>query len=350
MIFEIKHVGDHNGRPVHSLRLANSRGMSATLLSYGCILQSLVVPDRNGVAADVVLGYEQFARYPEGHPFFGAIAGRFANRIREGRFVLDGKIHRLECNEVATGQHLHGGSKGFDKAVWGFDVEDAGNAVWVHFHHTSPNGDSGYPGRLDVVHGIGLDEDCRLHLDFRAVADQDTVINLVNHSYFNLAGAGNGTIEGHHLTLAADFVTPVGTDMIPTGEIVRVDGTAWDFRRARLVGEAMAARPERDFDNNFVVRKDPAADLSLAADLYHPESGRGMRVSTSQPGIQFYNGFKLGNREWIGKGGAQYGAFSGLCLETQHFPDSPNQPQFPSTVLSAGRLWEQRTIHAFYQR
>lgn len=352
MRFEVKECGVANGRPVNAVTLGNPAGLQATVLTYGCILQSLKVPDRKGASADIVLGYDAFDPYLKGHPFFGAIAGRYANRIHAGRFRLNGQSYQLECNEAPTGQHLHGGSKGFDKAVWGYSVEEAKDAVWLHLHHSSPDGDSGYPGRLDVVHSIGIDVENRLWLNFRAVASKDTVINLVNHSYYNLAGGGTRTVDDHELMLAADFVTPVDETMIPTGEVLAVAGTAWDFRTACRVSEAMAKRPQRDFDNNFVVRCDPDAKdgLSLAADLYHPDSGRGMRVRTTQPGIQFYNGFKLGNREWYGKGGGRYPAFAGLCLETQHFPDSPNQPQFPSTVLKAGCLWEARTAHEFYQR
>jgi aldose 1-epimerase len=352
MRFDIKEWGAVNGRPVHAVTLESPKGLRATVLTYGCILQSLMVPDRTGALADVVLGYDGFDRYLKGHPFFGAVAGRFANRIRDGRFPLNGQTYQLECNEAPTGQHLHGGSKGFDKAVWGFSLEEAPNALWLHLHHCSPDGDSGYPGRLDVVHSIGVDDDNRLWFNFRAVASKDTVLNLVNHSYYNLGGVGARTIEDHQLMLAADFVTPVDETMIPTGAVQPVAGTAWDFRSSRDLAAAMAELPQRDFDNNFVLRADPqAADgLRLAADLYHPASGRGMQVRTTQPAIQFYNGFKLGNREWIGKGDIRYPAFAGLCLETQHFPDSPNQPQFPSTTLPAGRLWEQRTVHAFYRR
>lgn len=350
MRFEITAAGEANGRPVAAISLRNERGMSVTVLSYGCIVQSLVVPDRAGVAGDVVLGYAGLDAYLKGHPFFGAVAGRFANRIAEGRFTLGGREHQLECNEAPTGQHLHGGSRGFDKAVWGFEIEEAGDTLWAHLHHTSPDGDAGYPGRVDVVHSVGLDENDQLWFNFRAVSDADTIINLVNHSYYNLSGREGATIDDHELEIAADFVLPVNQRMIPTGAVEPVAGSAFDFRAPKRLGEAMGAREARDFDHNFVLRPAEADGLRAAADLYHPASGRGMRVRTTQPGVQFYNGFKLGNREWYGRTGVRYPAFAGLCLETQHFPDSPNQPHFPSVTLPAGALWEQRTVHQFYRR
>lgn len=348
----IKQCGQAGNRPVHAITLTNKHGMEVTVLTYGCIVQSIKVPDRKGVLGDVVLGYDAFDSYLKGHPFFGAIAGRFANRIKDGKFSLNGKSYTLECNEAPTGQHLHGGSKGFDKAVWGFGIEENDDTAWIHLSHTSPDGDSGYPGRLDVVHSIGLDDNNALWFNFRASSDQDTVLNLVNHSYYNLSGISGSSIEDHELTLAADLYIPVDATMIPTGALATVDGTPFDFRQPTVIGQANAKLAARDFDNAFCVRNEPEAKdgLRLAADLYHPDSGRGMRVKTTQPAVQFYNGFKLFNREWIIKGGARCPAFGGLCLETEHFPDAPNQPQFPSTVLKAGQVWEQRTVHEFYSK
>ena len=198
MHFEIQHAGMANGRPVAAIKLTNARGMSVTVLTYGCIVQSLIVPDRKGQLGDVVLGYAGLDAYLKGHPFFGAIAGRVANRICEGRFSLDGVDYTLECNEP-TGHHLHGGSKGFDKAVWGYELEERADCTLIHLHHTSPDGDAGYPGRVDMVHTIGLGEDGALSLDFRAVADADTIINPVNHSYYNLSGVEGSTVEDHQL-------------------------------------------------------------------------------------------------------------------------------------------------------
>lgn len=349
MHFEIKHAGMANGRPVAAIKLTNARGMSVTVLTYGCIVQSLIVPDRKGQLGDVVLGYAGLDAYLKGHPFFGAIAGRVANRICEGRFSLDGVDYTLECNEP-TGHHLHGGSKGFDKAVWGYELEERADCTLIHLHHTSPDGDAGYPGRVDMVHTIGLGEDGALSLDFRAVADADTIINPVNHSYYNLSGVEGSTVEDHQLALAADFVLPADERTLPTGAIAPVAGTAFDFRGGRAISEAMSEREKRDFDHAFALRRPDADGYRACAELYHPASGRLMTVRTTQPSVQFYNGFKLGNREWYGRGGKRYPAFAGLCLETQHFPDSPNRPQFPSIRLPGGQLWEQRTIHQFSLR
>ncbi|SKA27711.1 aldose 1-epimerase [Consotaella salsifontis] len=350
---EIAHVGAIDGQPVAAVTLSNSRSMSVTVLTYGCIIQSLKTPDRHGGVGDIVLGYQSFERYLAGHPFFGAIAGRVANRIAGGRFTLNGQNYVLERNEASTGHHLHGGSRGFDKAVWGYSVEKDDVALWLHLHHTSPDGDSGYPGRLDAVHSIGLTEDNELWLNFRAVSDSDTVVNLVNHNYYNLSGVEGSTIEDHELTLAADFVLPADEFTLPTGAVEPVGDTAFDFSRPRLVGEAMDRRNNRDFDHAFALRLPPVGSsdhLKPCAELHHPGSGRVMEVRTTQPSVQFYNGYKLGNREWIGRSGSRVPAFAGLCLETQHFPDAVNKPHFPSITLKANALWEAQTVHRFAVR
>lgn len=349
MRYLIEHAGVAAGRPVAAIKIENSHGMSVTVLTYGCIIQSLVVPDRTGKPGEMVLGYADLAAYLKGHPFFGAIAGRVANRIDRGRLSLGGRDYALECNEP-TGHHLHGGSKGFDKAVWGYDIEQRADRILLHLHHTSPDGDSGYPGRVDVVHTIGLGEDNALWLDFRAVAEADTVFNPVNHNYYNLSGVEGSSIEDHQLRLAADFVLAADERTLPTGAILPVEGTAFDFRKSLPLPEAMARREKRDFDHAFALGLPEADGYRACAELFHPASGRVMTVRTTQPSVQFYNGFKLGNREWYGREGKRYPAFAGLCLETQHFPDSPNRPQFPSILLPAGRLWEQRTIHQFSVR
>jgi aldose 1-epimerase len=348
--YDISAAGLAGDRPVAAVTLANSHGMSVTVLTYGAIVQRLVVPDRDGRPGDVVLGYADLAVYLKGHPFFGAVAGRVANRIAEGRFSLNGRAYALDCNEAAAGHHLHGGARGFDKAVWGYDIETRADRLTLHLHHTSPDGDAGYPGRLDMVHSIGLGEDGALSLDFRAVADADTIVNPVNHNYYNLSGIEGATVEDHELMLAADFYLPADDRTLPTGAVEPVAGTAFDFRAATPLSVAMAARPGRDFDHAFALRPPEADGLRACADLYHPASGRRMQVRTTQPSVQFYNGYKLGNREWYGREGKRYPAFAGLCLETQHFPDSPNRPHFPPIVLPAGRLWEQRTVHQFSVR
>lgn len=342
MTFKIEQWGTVRERPVVAITLDHGNGVAVTVLNFGGIIQSLKVPDRNGQQADVVLGFDSLAPYVAGHPKFGVVAGRYANRIHEGRFTLNGKAYTLERNEADTGQHLHGGSRGFDKQVWGYGVEEADGMVWANLYYTSADGEAGYPGRVDVVHSVGLDTSNRLWLNFRAVSNADTVLNLCNHNYYNLAGVGERTIAGHELTIAADYRTPLSDTLIPTGAIEPVAGTEYDFRTPRTLGAA-----DR-YDMNFVLRNEPDSvdGLTLAADLHHPASGRAMRVRTTQPGVQFYTGYKLDKKPQVGKGGA-YPACAGLCLETQHFPDSPNHPHFPTTTLKAGALFEARTVHEF---
>ncbi|MGR5361449.1 aldose epimerase family protein [Vibrio mediterranei] len=327
--------------PVKLFTLANEHGMTIRVTNYGCIVSSIEVPDRNGQIADVVLGYESLEKYVAGHPFFGAVAGRFANRIRDGRYQLDGQVFQLETNELPTGQHLHGGSKGFDKYVWNYSIEEQSEAIFVHFSRFSPDGESGFGGNLVVTHSIGLDEQNQVHYNFTAHTDQPTVVNLVNHSYYNLGGHDSGTVDNHQLTLHSEFYTPVDETMIPTGEICSVTDSDLDFTSRIEVGN-------REFDHNFILNGDADRQgYRLAAELYEPNSGRAMTVFTTQPAVQFYNGFKLSNKPWYGRNGHKYENREGLCLETQHYPDSPNQAHFPSVRLNPGELFEEKTIHRF---
>nr|WP_321981280.1 aldose epimerase family protein [uncultured Cohaesibacter sp.] len=347
----IETYGAVDGKRVDLITLSNKAGMTVRVTNYGCIVTSIEVPDKNGTLADVVLGYDSLERYLSGHPFFGAVAGRFANRIKDGRFAIDGQSYELETNEAPTGQHLHGGSKGFDKYVWGYDLEEGEDAILIHFHRVSPDGESGYPGTMQVTHTIGLSEDNALCYDFTASCDQPTIVNLVNHSYYNLAGHDSGSVADHELTLYSDFYTPVSDTMIPTGEIRLVEGTGLDFRKPTVIGTNMKKVDAGGIDNNFILSgKQTEGPYTLAADLYEPKSGRSMTVLTTQPAIQFYNAFKLSNKEWIGRNGFKYEAFGGLCLETQGFPDAPNQPHFPSAVLKPGAVYHHRTLHRFGTR
>ncbi len=346
MKFTVEPWGQVDGQniPVKLLTLENSQGVKVQVTNYGCIVTSIVVPDRDGRRADVVLGYETLDKYLGGHPFFGAIAGRFANRIKDGRYELDGQVFQLETNELPTSQHLHGGSKGFDKYVWDFSVEERAESTFVHFSRVSPDGESGYGGALSVTHSIGLDELNQLHFNFRATTDKPTVVNLVNHSYYNLGGHDSGTVNGHELKLNAEFYTPVAENLIPTGEICSVKNGTLDFTLAREIGDG-------EYDHNFVLKRvDSEGEYHVAAELYEPISGRAMTVLTTQPGVQFYNGYKLSNKPWIGRDGHKYESREGLCLETQHYPDSPNQPHFPSVRLDPGEVFEEKTIHRFLVR
>lgn len=337
--------GEVNGREVSLFTLINRQGMRLSISNYGCIITQLWAPDRQGNLADVVLGFDSLERYLAGHPFFGAIAGRCANRIADGRFTLDGQHYRLATNEAATGQHLHGGSRGFDKQVWQAEPDGDG----VIFSYCSGDGEEGYPGNLRVRHRIGLNEENALTFDFWAETDRATPVNLVNHSYYNLAGH-RGEISRQQLQIFADFMTPVDEQsMLPTGEILRVAGSAFDFTQPTLLADAMALRENRDFDVNYVLRVGDAP-LRAAAVLSDPASGRMMEVYTTQPGVQFYNAFKLSNKVWIGKDNHQYSAFSGLCLETQAFPDSIHFPHFSNVVLRPGETYQTHTEHRFSAR
>jgi len=342
---------DGQDKPVQLFTLENKNGVKVSVTNYGCIVTSIETPDRNGNLADVVLGYENLNKYLAGHPFFGAIAGRCANRIKDGKYFLDGKLFQLETNELPTGQHIHGGSKGFDKYVWDYAIEEKETGIFVHLSRVSPDGESGYGGTMGVVHTVGLDEDNQLHFNFKATTDKPTIVNLVNHSYYNLAGHDSGSVDGHELKLYADFYTPVEANMIPTGEVLSVKGSGLDFTSPALIAENKPKVQDGAFDHNFILhRREMEGEYAFAAEVYEPDSGRVMEVLTTQPAIQFYNAFKLSNKSWYGRNGYRYEAFGAFCLETQHFPDSPNNAHFPTIRLNPGDVFEEKTIHRFSVR
>jgi aldose 1-epimerase len=335
-------------KPVQLFTITNKNRLTLSVTNYGCIVTSIETPDRNGELADIVLGYESLEKYLGGHPFFGAVAGRYANRIKDGKYTLDAQNFQLETNEPPTLQHLHGGTKGFDKYVWDYSIEETDHATFVHFSRVSPDGESGYGGTLNVVHSVGLDEDNQVHYNFRATTDKPTVVNLVNHSYYNLSGHDSGSVDEHELTLFADFYTPVTENSIPTGEILSVKGSGLDFTSSTLIGKNRKLMPDGGIDHNFVLNRNKTeGEYAYAAELYSAESGRSMTVLTTQPGVQFYNGFKLSNKPWFARNGYKYESSAGMCLETQHFPDSPNQAHFPTTRLNPGEVFEEKTIHRF---
>jgi aldose 1-epimerase len=292
---------------------------------------SIKVPDRNGVFGDIVLGYDTLEEYMRNPRYLGALIGRHANRIARGKFSLDGVEYQLSQNNGAN--HLHGGVKGFDKRFWEASETRSG----LHLEYFSPDGEENYPGNLTVAVDYSLSDENELRIEYHATTDKDTIVNLTNHSYFNLAG--EGTILNHELMLQADSFTPVSEDLIPTGEILSVDGTRMDFRIVRVIGEG-------GYDHNFVLNDWKHGSIRSVARLRDPNSGRVMEVLTTQPGIQFYSGNFL-DGSLIGKGGVRYEKYAALCLETQHFPDSPNQPDFPSTVLRAGETFNETTIYKF---
>lgn len=345
-MIEIRDFGaTREGAPVKLFTLRNKSGSIARLTTYGAMLTELHVPDRDGRLGDVVLGFDDLEPYLKGHPFFGNTTGRFANRIAGARFTLDGVTYTLEANNGPN--HIHGGRDALDKRNWEAEPVDSREGPAVRFTHRSPDGAGGYPGNLDLVVTYTLTDDNRLRIDYEARTDRPTVLNLTNHSYFNLRGAGEGDVLGHVLTLFADRYTPTDDGLVPTGEIRSVEGTPLDFRQATAIGARWDRLPERlkGYDHNFVLNDWAPGKLVEAAHVYEPESGRAMRVQTTEPGMQVYSAIHL--RGIVGKGGKTYGPSGGLCLETQHFPDSPNKPDFPSTVLRPGETFRSTTIYGF---
>lgn len=329
--------------------LTNGRGIKAKIMSYGGLVTELHVPGRDGRFADVVLGFGNLADYLKGHPHFGCITGRFANRIARGRFQLLGKEYWLAVNNGPN--HLHGGGRGLDKRVWKSATRESPDGSSVVFSYESPSGEEGYPGDLRVEVTYTLTEADELRIDYEATSDQATPLNLTNHSYFNLAGAGAGDVLEHELRLSADFYTPVDETSIPTGEIRSVEGSHMDFRAPKLIGRdfGMIQGTPGGYDHNFVVRKSWPGELAVAAECYDAKSGRVMTVSTTEPGVQLYTANYLDGR-FVGKGGKAYQKHFGFCLECQHFPDSVNQPHFPPVILYPGEKYTQRTVHRFSVR
>ncbi|MDZ7374308.1 MAG: galactose mutarotase [candidate division KSB1 bacterium] len=340
-----------DGRAVEFFDLVNPNGLKARIITYGAIVVSLEVPDREGKLGDIVLGYDKLEKYLADSPYFGAIVGRYGNRIAKGRFVLDGVEYQLATNDGPN--HLHGGLKGFDKVVWEGSPLQEEDAVGVQLTYLSPDGEEGYPGNLRATVVYRLTSQNELRIDYEATTDKPTIVNLTHHSYFNLAGQGSGDILGHVLQINADCFTPVDPGLIPTGELRSVEGTPFDFRQPIAIGERIDWDDEqlrfgRGYDHNFVLNSS-GGTLALAATVYEPTSGRVMEVWTTEPGLQFYSGNFLDGHH-VGKGGKVYGHRSGFCLETQHFPDSPNKPHFPSVVLRPGEKYHQTTIYRFSVR
>ncbi|MFI9030716.1 aldose epimerase family protein [Streptomyces sp. NPDC053560] len=326
-----------------------SGGTRLGVLSYGGIVQTLEIPDRHGRPANVSLGFDNLGDYLTAGTYFGALIGRYGNRIARGTFTLDGRTYRLPVNDGPNS--LHGGDKGFDTRVW--DVEPyAGNSgTGLTLRRVSPDGEMGYPGTLTVRVDYVLDRRGDLRISYEATTDRATVVNLTNHTYFNLAGEGNGDVLGHTLRIAASRYTPVDETLIPTGELPKVAGTPFDFRRAKPIGQDIRKGDEQlvfggGYDHNYALDKGVTARAEHAVTLADPVSGRTMDIATTEPGVQFYSGNGL-DGTLRGTSGALYRQADGLCLETQHFPDSPNRPTFPTTVLRPGRAYRTTTVHSF---
>jgi aldose 1-epimerase len=336
-----------DGQRIELYTLTNGKGMQVAITNYGGVVVKLIVPDRHGKMADVVLGFDDLDGYLGTHPFFGALIGRYGNRIGNARFKLHGVEYKLEANN--GNNSLHGGSQGFDKKVWK-SREIPGGEPALELTYLSKDGEEGYPGNLTATVVYTLTNNNELKIDYRATTDKDTVVNLTNHSYFNLAGEGNGDILKTELMINADRFTPIDSTLIPTGELRKVDGTPLDFRKLTAIGARINADDEqlkfgRGYDHNFVLNRQ-GPGLVLAARAVDPGSGRELEIHTTQPGMQFYSGNFL-NGSVKGKGGIAYGPRAAFCLETQHFPDSPNKPNFPSTALKPGQVYHEVTVFKF---
>ncbi|MFF6977295.1 aldose epimerase family protein [Streptomyces sp. NPDC008343] len=337
-----------DGTKVYSWSLANG-GTRMKVLSYGGVVQSLQIPDRRGRLANVSLGFDNIEDYVAKSPYFGALIGRYGNRVGKGRFTLDGEAYQVNVNDGVNS--LHGGAQGFDKRVWDVEPFTKGSDVGLHLYYTSVDGEMGYPGTLKVKVTYTLSKHGDWRIDYAATTDKATVVNLTSHVYWNLAGEGSGTIENHQLKIDASRYTPVDSGLIPTGQLAPVAGTPFDFRRSKAIGEDLREAHQqllygKGIDHNWVLDKGISPRPEWIATLKDPSSGRTLRMATTEPGLQFYSGNFL-DGTLVGTSGRTYRQGDALCLETQHFPDSPNKPSFPSTVLRPGQTYRSTTVHSF---
>jgi aldose 1-epimerase len=343
-----------DGTPVEIYTLTNRQGMTAKVITYGATLTELIVPDKGGKPGNIVLGFDKLEPYLAGPPYFGATVGRVGNRIAKGTFTLNGKTYHLATNNGPN--HLHGGNKGFDKVVWKAEVAPSKDGQAVKFTYRSPDGEEGYPGTLNVSVVYTLTDANELRLDYTATTDKPTPVNLTNHSYFNLAGDGSGTILDHGMMIAADEITPVDDTLIPTGKLAPVQGTVFDFTTPTAIGariDKVPIAPPVGYDHNFVLRKAGSGGrgteggaLTFAARVMEPKTGRTMEVRTTEPAVQFYSGNFL-DGTIKNRNGVPYQKHAAFCLETQHYPDSVNHPNFPSTILEPGKVYRSTTVYAF---
>ena len=341
-----------DGRETHLYTLKNAKGFGVTITDFGGTVVSLWAPDKKGALADISLGYDNAAAYEKGTTFFGALIGRYGNRIANGKFTLDGKTYSLPLNDKPGGIpcSLHGGTKGFDKVLWEATPKTIDGNPALVLKYVAKDGEMGYPGNLTAEVTYTVTANNELRIDYKATTDKATPVNLTNHTYFNLHGEGNGTILDHDLMMKAPKTTPVNAGLIPTGEFAAVAGTPFDFTTPHAIGERVNADNEQlkfggGYDHNWVL-ENQGGKLALAATLYDKESGRFMEVLTTEPGLQFYCGNFL-DGTLTGRSGKKYEKRSGLCLETQHYPDSPNHPNFPSTILQPGKTLTSTTIYRF---
>lgn len=352
-VLSIASMNAAENESIRYFKLKNSNGMVVKATNYGAIITSIVVPDKDGNLADVALGYDDVESYKTAveKPYFGAVVGRYGNRIAKGKFTVDGKQYSLAINNAPNS--LHGGIVGFDKVVWTPEFDEAANRLVLSYR--SKDMEEGYPGNLDVKVSYTLNDQNQIVIDYHATSDKATPINLTQHTYFNLKGEGEGDILGHELMLNANHYTPVDKTLIPTGELAAVTGTPFDFTTAKPIGKDIGAEDQQlefggGYDHNWVVNAaNDGEELRVAAEVYEPKSGRVLKVLTSEPGIQFYCGNFL-NGSLKGKAGKPYVRRGGFCLETQHYPDSPNQKNFPSTILRPGKKYQTTTVFEFSAR
>lgn len=344
-----------DGRAVTLYTLTGPKGLVVEVMDYGATIVSVLTPDRAGKVADVTLGFSNFKDYAEKSPYFGSVVGRVANRIADARFSLDGKTYILAANNSPGDLPctLHGGNKGFDKVIWHAEPTEIGGLPALRLSYLSKDGEEGFPGNLNVQVVYSMTPDNGLRIDYEATTDAPTTVNLSNHAYFNLKGEGNGNTLDHELTLNARWYTPVNKGLIPTGEISPVEGTPFDFTTPHRVGDRVGVVDEQlkfggGYDHNYVIDR-KGTDLELAATVYEPTSGRVLEMLTTEPGIQFYSGNFLDGKI-VGKSGQPYVYRSSVVLETQHYPDSINQPKFPSTVLRPGETYKSATVLRFSTR
>jgi len=334
-----------DGEEVDLYTLTNANGIRAKITNYGATLVSLEVPDKDGKLGDITLGFDKIDGYLADHPYFGSTVGRYANRIGGAKFVLDGVEYKLAANNGAN--HLHGGVKGFHKAVWDAEQVEGEQEVGLTMTYLSMDGEEGYPGNLACIVTYTLTNNDELRIDYEALTDKTTVVNLTNHTYWNLAGQGSGDILSHELTLEAEKYTPVDEGLIPTGEIKSVENSPMDFTKPMAIGSRIE-EVAGGYDHNYVLNSG-GGQLALCATVYEPTSGRVLEIHTTEPGIQLYSGNFL-DGSVTGKAGKVYNKHYGFCLETQHFPDSPNKPDFPTVVLPGGEKYATTTVHKFYTK
>jgi aldose 1-epimerase len=329
-----------DGQEIDLYTCTNANGLVMKMTNYGAIMVSMETPDREGEFKNITLGFSNLDGYLERHPYFGSTVGRFCNRIALGRFSLNDQAYTLATNNDPN--HLHGGIVGFDKVVWTAEKLESDSAVGVKFHYVSKDSEEGYPGNLDVTTVYELSNENEVKIEFTATTDKATPVNLTNHNYWNLAGAGSGSILDHELMVAADKYLPTNETLIPTGELADVSGTPLDFTSSKKIGERIKQITSGGYDHCYALRSQDGT-LTLAARVLDPSSGRVMEIRTTQPGIQLYSGNHLDGQP----AGGGYDKHHGFCLETQHYPDSPNQPSFPTTILKPGETFHQTTVHKF---